>query len=309
MKTMHRCYAEVAGDFNRLSRFITANNTHLRRYSTWSLGRFVDWKYGLYESKQAVPAFCDQNAHLWFDAFDELAGFAISEQGGADVAIVLAEGYRFLFEDMLHWTLEHWGKRAGRISTEITERQTREMEILEHYGFRRGLSFATACFDLTVAPAPHCALEAGFRIVDMRAHPNYREQRLLRDDGFGGTHILTEEELQRHLLFYNYTHSGPIYHPECDLCVMAADGTFVAGCEALIDARNAEADIERVCTRTDFRRRGFARAVIHECLVRLRALGLRAAYITGYSPEAIALYGSLGAVEERQNFMYERNDG
>jgi hypothetical protein len=39
------------------------------------------------------------------------------------------------------------------------------------------------------------------------------------------------------------------------------------------DARNEAADIERVCTRSGFRRRGFPRAVIQECLRRLRAPG------------------------------------
>ena len=79
---------------------------------------------------------------------------------------------------------------------------------------------------------------------------------------------------------------------------MAPDGRFVAGCEALIDAHNAEAEIERVCTHSAFRKRGFARAVIQECLYRLREMGMRSAYITGYSEAAIALYGSMGAVEE-----------
>jgi len=45
--------------------------------------------------------------------------------------------------------------------------------------------------------------------------------------------------------------------------------------------------------------------LIQECLYRLQALGMRRAYITGYSPEAIALYGSLGAAEEWKNWVYE----
>lgn len=43
---------------------------------------------------------------------------------------------------------------------------------------------------------------------------------------------------------------------------MAEDGLLIAGCEALINAHGLEADIERVCTHSDFRQRGFARAVI-----------------------------------------------
>lgn len=309
MRTTHRSYSEVSGDFNRLCRFVAAENDHLRRHSTWSLGRFVDWKYGLYENKLSSPGFCDRNAHLWFDGFEELAGFVVSENGGPDFAIVTGAGYRFLFEEILQWLLEHWSDRRPHLNTEITEHQTMEIAILERFGFRRGSTFSTRRFDLTRAPRQRFTLEPGFVIVDMLTHPNYREQRLLRNDAFSGKGELAEEELRLQLAFYNYSHEGPIYHPQCDLCVMAPDGRFVAGCEALIDARNAQADIERVCTRTGFRRRGFAGAVIQECLLRLRAIGLRSAYITGYSPEAIALYGALGAADEQQAFIYERAAG
>jgi GNAT superfamily N-acetyltransferase len=99
---------------------------------------------------------------------------------------------------------------------------------------------------------------------------------------------------------------NPIYHAPTDICVMAPDGRLVAGCEALIDAHNLEADIERVCTHDAFRRRGFARAAIIECLHRLKDLGLRNAYIMGYSEQALALYGSLGAVDEQEAYTYER---
>jgi len=305
MKTTHRSYSEVSGDFRRLCRFVTTHMSYFRTHSTWCLGRFVDWKYGLYENKTARPGFCERNAEVWFDAFDEVAGFAISESGDAGLAILLAPGYRFLFGELLDWSLANWDERGPRFTIEITERQMPEMTVLEHHGFRRGAVFYTQRFDPAREPVRQFPLEPGFVIVDMRSHGDYRGQRILRDNAFIGI-TPTEEVLQRHLDFYSYSQAGPIYHGETDLCVMAPDGQLVAGCEALIDAANVEADIERVCTHSDFRRRGFARAVIQECLNRLRDYGLRNAYITGYDPEAIALYRSLGATEERQSFVYER---
>jgi GNAT superfamily N-acetyltransferase len=304
MKTTHRNYSDAAGDFNRLGRFLMTHNDTARNYATWSIGRLVDWKYGLYEKKRGFPAFCDQNAHLWFDGFNELAGFVISESGDANFDIIVLEGYRLLYEELLEWALTHWGARGPRHATEITERQTVEAATLERRGFRRAATFYTRRFDLTGELAARDPLEPGFTIVDMQAHPDYRAQRILRDDAFQNKER-PEEELQREMRFYNYSHEGPIYHAPTDLCVMAPDGRLVAGCEALIDAWNAEADIERVCTHSAFRRRGFARVVIQECLYRLRDMGLRNAYITGYSPEAVALYGSLGAVGELSGFVYE----
>ena len=304
MQTTHRPYSDESGDFGRVCQLIRANAADIRAYSTWCLGRFVDWKYALWGAKQTTPGFWRHNAELWLDAFGDLAGLAISESGDAEFAIITTAGYRFLYEEMLEWVLRSWGERGPRMATEITERQQVEAQALERHGFQLGAAFYTRRFDLTKEPGERAPLEPGFTIVDMGARPDYRQQRLLRIDGFQGK-VLPEEEVQRQMEIEAYARQGPIYHASTDLCVVAPDGRFVAGCEALIDARNAEADVERVCTHSEFRRRGFARAAIQECLERLRAMGLRSAYITGYSPGAIALYGSLGHAEERENWIYE----
>ena len=69
MKTTNRDYSEENGDFNRLARFFMIVGGTPRHYSTWCLGRIVDWKYALYENKRAYVSFCEENAHLWFDGF------------------------------------------------------------------------------------------------------------------------------------------------------------------------------------------------------------------------------------------------
>jgi ribosomal protein S18 acetylase RimI-like enzyme len=305
MKMTHRQYDEQLGDFRRLARFIVDHDDDIRAFSTWCIGRLVDWKYSLFENKTAVPDFCNRNAHLWFDGFQRLAGFVISEEGDAGFAIITLAGYRFLFEEMLRWVLANWGGRDPHLSVEITARQAMEAGVLEQFGFQNKAAFYRQTFDLMLDLAPRAPLEEGFAIVDMATNPDFAAQRKLRNEAFGGRSGLSEAELNEQNLFYNHSHKGPIYHPHTDLCVMAPDGRFVAGCEALIDTRNVAADIERVCTHSSFRRRGFARAVIQECLYRLREMGLRKAYITGYSKEAIALYASLGRGQKATSYIYE----
>ena len=309
MKTTHRDYSEEQGDFNRLAQFFTRHPAPRRTHTTWCLGRFVDWKYGLYPNKRVFASFCDENAHVWFDAFGELAGFAVSESGDAGFSILTLDGYRFLYEEMLHWVLETWKGRVSEqshFSTEITEHQDWERNVLERYGFCSDFTFFTRRFDLTGELIPRCPLEPGFVIVDMKSHPDYRAQGILRANAFQEKNDLTDEELNDRLKYFNYSMNGPVYHPDTDLCVMAEDGRFASGCEALINAHCLEADIERVCTHSDFRKRGFARAVIQECLYRLKDMGIHSAYITGYSPEAIALYGSIGAIDEVRSTVYAK---
>ena len=171
MKTTHRNYSEEQGDFKQLTHFFTAHPTPRRKLSTWCLGRVVDWKYAIYESKRLYASFCEENAHIWFDGYGDLAGFAISESGDAGFHILTLDGYRFLYEEMLEWVLESWKGRATpetRLSTEVTEFQDWEIKILERNGFYRHFTYFTRRFDLTRDLQPRSILEPGFVIVDTR---------------------------------------------------------------------------------------------------------------------------------------------
>ena len=207
---------------------------------------------------------------------------------------------------MLCWALDAWAGRGPRFGIEITVEQAVEMAILERYGFRRAATFWTRRFDLTGDLVPRATLAPGFTIVDMAAHPDYLGQRLLRYNAFHRGAEYTPEELPHALMLDEVSRRNPIYHAPTDICVMAPDGRLVAGCEALIDAHNLEADVERVCTHEAFRRRGLARAAIIECLHRLKDMGMHSAYIMGYSEGALALYASLGAVDEQEAYEYAR---
>jgi ribosomal protein S18 acetylase RimI-like enzyme len=307
MKTTHRAYAGEAGDFVRLCRLVVAGRRESWQLTTWCLGRMIDWKYGLWGTKLDAPGFCDENAHLWFDAFGELAGLAISESGDANIAVITGAGYRFLFPEILEWALDAWAARGPRFTLELTERQDLEARALEERGFRRGALYLTRRFDLARQRTLATPLEPGFAIVDMETAPDYRSRRILRANAFQGREELSEDELREDLRLDAVGRGGPIYHAGCDVYVRAPDGRLVAGCEALLDAHNAEADIERVCTHSTFRHRGFARAAILACLERLRAIGMRHAYITAYSDAAIGLYGSLGHAAELRCRTYERD--
>lgn len=305
MRTTHRDYAEDAGDFGRLAGLITDDPEHVRAHTTWCLGRIADWKYGLWGAKPSIPRFCERNAHLWFDGFGALAAAAISEDGGPEFVALTTRGYRFLVAEMVAWVLGHWGAR-GPLSVEVTEHADVEVAALERHGFRRASEFHAYGFDLT-APLPAAPLlPQGFAMVDMASAPDWAGRRRLRAEAFQGRGDLSDEELARDLELEAAGRESPIYHPCTDVYVRAPDGRLVAGCEALIDARNATADVERICTHSAFRRRGLARAVIHDCLRRLRDMGLTRAYIAGYSPEALALYGSLGAVDRRACWIYRQ---
>jgi hypothetical protein len=309
MKFEHREYREEAGDFTRLCRFIAASRAGFPPRTAFSMPRFIDWKYGLYPSRIAAPGFWARNARLWMDGFGDVAAAAVSENGGGDFFIVTSPGYPFLYETALEWVHGAWSPRATAEETELMESQARERGILERAGFRQVAANPLQFFDLARGKNGWAfPLEPGYSFIDMESRPEYTAQRLLRMDAFDGLTAPTPAELQQRLLFHNNTHQSPFYHPAADLCVRAPDGTHVAGCEALHDTLNGTAELERVCTRSTHRRRGFARAVIGECLRRLQDMGVRSATVGGYSAEAKALYASLGADAEAMTIVMRRED-
>lgn len=212
MRTTHRNYSEENGDFNRLARFFTAYPKNRRTHTTWCLARLVDWKYALYLNKRVFASFCNENAHIWFDGFGELAGFAVSESGDAGFSILRLDGYRFLYEEMLSWVLEIWKGRVteqqSRFSTEIIEHQDWEIKIIERYGFRVEAPFFTRRFELTGDLVPRLPLEAGFKIVDMKSNPDFRAQSILHANAFQNKGSLTEEEMNDRIKYFNHSIGG-----------------------------------------------------------------------------------------------------
>jgi ribosomal protein S18 acetylase RimI-like enzyme len=308
MKSSHRSYREERGDLRAMMRLCSSlTSTHPPR-GPWHVPRLIDWRYNQSYMHPEAPEFCRENAELWFDDFGELVAFAVSECGRGDFAIHALPGWSWLFEPIFEWALGAWGGRGGARTTEIAETQGRERAILERRGFARSGESRVNVFDLERWERREPALEPGYAIVDMGEGADLMGQALLRLDAFHGADQASAERAREQEAARMALREAPYYHPWTDLCVRAPDGSYVAGCEALYDPSNSYAEIERVCTRSGYRRRGFARASIVECLNRLAAMGIGTATIAGYDEGTKALYGSLGHVSAYSVWVMERRD-
>jgi GNAT superfamily N-acetyltransferase len=88
----------------------------------------------------------------------------------------------------------------------------------------------------------------------------------------------------------------PDFRYELVPIVAAADGSLAAYCMSWFDPRSRSVEIEPLGTHPDFRRRGLARAIVHEVRRRAAALGASSVLVWGSSelPDAKALYESAG---------------
>jgi GNAT superfamily N-acetyltransferase len=301
MTHSHRAFNGESDDFNKMMRFIIEHNRIKQNQFTWSIGRLVDWKYGLWSPNKYFPTFFSQNAQLWFDYLGDLIGFAISEGGDGSFTLFTEERHGYLYSEMLEWVLRHWADREGTLTTEVNENQLVEQGILEAQQFiSEGVCEVTRAFNCDNAQSQSSDLPAGFSFSTMQANYRPLEQLELKLNAFRKRSDITDLDIMTH----NYVRTSPIYNPAFDFYIIDEQGKLVAGCEALIDVANGNAEIERVCTHSDYRKRGFAKAVLLKCMQTLADHGIQRAYITGMEEMTIRLYGTLGHLEETKRLHY-----
>ena len=85
----------------------------------------------------------------------------------------------------------------------------------------------------------------------------------------------------------------PLYRRDLDIVAVAPNGDLAAFTTVWFDDVARTAYFEPVGTYTPYQRRGLARAVMAEGLRRVKRLGATLAFVTGYSPEANALYDAV----------------
>jgi ribosomal protein S18 acetylase RimI-like enzyme len=288
-------------DFEKMWHFLERDYAYRQDHFVWQPSRLGDWMYGLWNEKKYIPLFFRNHAQLWLNDFDELLGFVLSENGDEVIYIFTAHGYDYLYAEILEWTIQHWQPRYPTLKTEVHEYQTEALAQLARSGFcNSGVVATTRAYDLRADrdDTPH--LSPLYHIEDMCTNGDWMSKALLLANGFGGQDGVSDFELLR----YAYSRENPAYDPAFDLSVLTADGVHVSGCVGFCDAPNATAEVEKVCTHNQYRRQGLGEAVIRACFQRLRARGIRRAYITGYSTEANGLYEKLGPCWSKKWYHY-----
>lgn len=299
MRRYHRAYEEGKGDFARMWSFLKEDYAHREHRFIWTNGRLGDFKFGLWREPKYFPSFLRNNAQLWLNDFDELIGFVLAENCDSYFTVFAKFGHDFLYPEMLEWVKNHWGDRDGSLHTDVHEGHDTLIRAMEQAGFSsRRLAAITRQYEVSDLARIEPRLPSGYVVRDMKKHPDYEAKVALNINAWSNR---TDEVTLVDRLQHEYNREHPMYAPELDLSVIGPDGRHLASCQAFVDDDYSYAEIEKVCTHSDFRRLGLATAVIRECIKRLEQRGTKHAYITGLSPETQKLYGSFGTVSKSVN--------
>jgi mycothiol synthase len=97
--------------------------------------------------------------------------------------------------------------------------------------------------------------------------------------------------------WYHNIQRAPLYRRDLDIVAVAPNGEFASFCTVWFDDVTRTGAFEPVGTAPVHQRRGLGKAVMCEGLRRLKQMGATMAYVGSYSPEAHALYASVGFTE------------
>jgi GNAT superfamily N-acetyltransferase len=292
-----RNFASQLGDFKKMCALVIKLNSE--SIADWSLGRIVDWRFGLWNESKQQDVFFEQNAVLWFNYLDDLTGFCLSEDGSPEFQMIIDRKYPILNQFMI----DDLKTKYGTISTVCSQKDEVKKACLLRNGFRdTGPVETTFVYRADRIAFPNLE-SAGYTTIGMDEYGNIEEQIRLKNNAFNGGKALQNHEIAA----YHYVKKSPIYDPSMDLVLLDENGKPVSGCEGFIDYANGIMEIERICTHENYRHRGLAKAVIAECIKRGLSRGVITVQITGWNDETCHLYGSFGehTVIIRHRYAYD----
>jgi RimJ/RimL family protein N-acetyltransferase len=301
MQSHHRAFIYESLDFKTMCALVVRDNAMKKEQFVWHVARLVDWKYNLGNVKRRFPGNYAKAAHLWFNYYDELIGFVLSEEFDNEFTVLLLDTYSYLYPEMLAWVHSEWGEQYSQLTTCVVATNAAYIAALEQCGYTKTDEIEmTRVFDTCqFRDYPYPA--ASLRFESMAENRNYENQRLLRLSAWPHSEDKQTDEAIR-----AYCRTSPIYDARFDFVLVDERGAHVSGCEAFIDRTNRTAEIERVCTHADHYNKGYAQMVLKSCMRVLYENGIPIAYLSGGYDKTIHLYGKLGHVKEVSRFFYKQ---
>lgn len=143
------------------------------------------------------------------------------------------------------------------------------------------------------APIPDTSLPSGYTIRPLGDGLELLERCYASGLGFHQGDIKIAVENRADPTWYRNIQTAPLYRRDLDLVAVAPDGAVAAFCTIWFDDVTRTAYFEPVACVPAHQRRGLAKAIMIEGLLRLQRMGATRAFVGGHSAAANALYRSV----------------
>jgi GNAT superfamily N-acetyltransferase len=270
----------------------------------------VRWLDGqrFYEANVEENRLAQLPIQLWENGDGELVAFVLPE-GTSDFAhLQVHPDYRFLEDEILHWSEAHLGadnEDEGRRQLQISvfDYDALRQQLLLERGYEK-MAYGGMVRHMRLGrqPRPMVTVAPGYTIRPTDPE-NLEDCRHIADLLNAAFHRTFHNPWE----YQNFARRAPSFRPTLDLVAVAPDGSFAAYVGVPYDNPNRLGIFEPVCTHPDHQRKGLARALMNEGLLRLWELGAEQAMVgTGDMVPANSLYTAMGFTEAYKSYVWRK---
>jgi len=303
MNVRGKAYGNTDSEYREICEFLDRLSI-LDPHMLWESGRMSIWRHSLHAAKPVDDSFFRDNARVWRAKTNEVVGLCISEYGRDDLFIEVHPDWHSIYPDVLDWVESAWSADRDEVHVHLFDGDERKISHLQARGFVfTAHSENKRTYDLDTISLDY-PLETGYAIQTLAEFGDLEARLALVRSAFDNPSYTIDR--------LNGMVASPEYHGEYDVMVIAPDGQPAAYCVGWHEAaRVGYGFIEPVGTHADFRRRGFATAVIKECFARLKRSGIHTVEIaSGAEPNpSNFLYDSLSPATKREVHSYGKAGG
>jgi ribosomal protein S18 acetylase RimI-like enzyme len=287
-----------ARPFHRIKDFDEVRNFLINTYNL--TGTFHNWIPSMIENSWRGPCGPsyedkeDEYIKIWEVEKGEIVAVTICKPRG-ELRVFIHPKFR-KYEEMLVEALETQFKEmnenyAGkRVYFIVEDGDTIREDLLKKRGYEnKGICehnrILQEYFEVMSIPLPE-----GYKIRHVDIEKDFENYRAVQGSVFPHCGEYMTREAAR---VYS---KAEFYHPERDIVAVAPDGSFAAFATGRMDPISKLAEIEPVGVHPDHRRKGLAKAVVLECIRKLKEHGANVVVILGAasSEGATRLYDSIG---------------
>jgi mycothiol synthase len=271
----------------------------------WDIRRLDGQRF--YEADLSQQRLSQRPIQLWENPDGKLVAYVLAESSD-DAHLQVHPDYRYLEDELVTWAEAHLGAPGAdgarrQLQVYALEYDALRQQTLLSRGYEK-MSYGGMVRHMRLGqqPRPRVNLADGYTLRATRP-ADLADCRQIADI----LNAAFQRTFHNPWEYQNFARNAPCFRNELDLVAVAPDGSFAAYVGIPYDEVNRWGIFEPVCTHPDHQRKGLARALMTEGLLRLWEIGaVEASVDTGDMVAANALYTAMGFTEAYRGYSWRK---